>query len=60
MVRTQPRQADDAENTLSGVLEVHYLAEETTELNQGVLEAELDTVVNISDTDKGYIFKLIN
>lgn len=56
MTRTQPRIANDAENTISGTLEVHYIAEETTELKEGNLEALLTTVVKIESTEKGYKF----
>ncbi|MBP1638974.1 MAG: hypothetical protein H6Q17_557 [Bacteroidetes bacterium] len=60
MVRTQPRQTDSAENILSGVIEVHYIAEETTELQTGKVEALLDTVVKIAETEKGYKFQIVN
>lgn len=60
IVRTQPRIANDALNTISGTIEAHYYAEETTELQTGVVEQLLDTVVKLSDTDKGYKFEIIN
>lgn len=56
MTRTQPRIATDSLNTISGTLEVHYIAEETTELQEGYLEALLSTVVKIENTEKGYKF----
>jgi hypothetical protein len=60
MTRTAPRIANDSLNTLSGTLEVHYLAEETTELGEGTLENLLDTVVKLSTTEKGYKYEIIN
>jgi hypothetical protein len=56
ITRTQPRIANDSLNTISGTLEVHYVAEETTELQEGYLEALLSTVVKIENTEKGYKF----
>jgi len=60
ITRTQPRIANDALNTISGTIEVHYLAEEVTELETGTPEAYLDTVVKLSDTDKGYKYVIEN
>jgi hypothetical protein len=60
ITRTQPRIANDALNTVSGMIEVHYLAEEETELETGTLEAYLGTVVKLSDTDKGYKYVIEN
>jgi hypothetical protein len=60
ITRTQPRMANDALNTISGVIEVHYLAEEVTELETGTPVAYLDTVVKLSDTDKGYKYVIEN
>jgi hypothetical protein len=54
--RTRPRIAADAENIISGVIEIHYEAEETTELTTGVVERLLTTVVKLSNTEKGYQF----
>ena len=56
MTRTQPRIANDLLNTISGTLEVHYIAEETTELQEGNLETLLSTIVKIENTEKGYKF----
>ena len=56
MTRTQPRIQNDSLNTISGTLEVHYIAEETTELKEGFVEALLTTVVKIDNTEKGYKF----
>jgi hypothetical protein len=60
ITRTQPRIAGDANNTISGVIEAHYFAEETTELETGTLEMFLSTVVKLFDTDKGYQFVISN
>lgn len=54
ITRTQPRLATDAVNTISGALELHYNAIESTELGTGIPIGELETVVKISETDKGY------
>jgi hypothetical protein len=59
ITRTQPRIAD-ALNTISGTIEVHYLAEEVTEVETGTLEACLETTVKLSDTDKGYKYVIEN
>jgi hypothetical protein len=58
--RTQPRIAGDAANTISGVIEAHYYAEETTELQTGTVETFLSTVVKLYDTNKGYKFEISN
>lgn len=60
ITRTQPRISTDAENTISGTLEARYIAEETTELDGGTLEALLTTVVKINNTEKGYKFQIQN
>lgn len=60
ITRTQPRVQNDAENTISGIIEAHYFSEEITELETGTLETELITVVKISDTEKGYKFIIEN
>lgn len=56
IVRTQPRISNDAENTISGTLEVHYVAEETTETENGTLGTLFNTVVKLVNTEKGYKF----
>lgn len=56
IARTQPRIQNDNENTASGVVEVHYFASETTELETGTLAGYLDTTVKLVDTEKGYKF----
>ena len=58
MVRTQPRITKDAENVASGLLEIHYISSEITQLGEGVLETNLSTVVKISDTEKGYKYEI--
>lgn len=60
IARTNPRIANDAENTISGIVEAHYFCEEVTETELGTLETTLSTTVKLSDTDKGYKFELIN
>jgi hypothetical protein len=60
ITRTQPRIASDALNTISGTIEAHYLAEEVTELETGTLEGYLNTVVKLSDTEKGYKYVIEN
>jgi len=59
IARTQPRISNDAENTISGTLEVHYVAEETTETEQGTLGILFNTVVKLENTEKGYKFTII-
>jgi len=56
LTRTQPRIANDALNTISGVVEIHYFAEETTETQNGTLEMTLSTVVHLGETTNGYQF----
>ncbi len=60
ITRTQPRIVNDALNTISGAIEVHYRAEEDTELQAGTVEALLSTVVKLSDTEKGYKYVIEN
>jgi hypothetical protein len=60
IVRTQPREGMDAENIISGIVEVHYTAEETTELATGVIAGTLETIVKLHETDKGYKFIIEN
>ena len=54
--RTQPRIALDVNNTISGIVQVHYYSEETTEVQTGVVEQLLSTVVKLENTEKGYKF----
>lgn len=54
--RTQPRIALDVNNTISGIVEIHYFSEETTEIQTGVVEQLLSTVVKLENTEKGYKF----
>lgn len=54
--RTQPRIALDVNNTISGIVQVHYYSEETTEVQTGVVEQLLSTVVKLENTQKGYKF----
>jgi hypothetical protein len=56
ITRTQPRIVTDAYNSISGALDMHYFAEETTELEEFEVEALLTTVVKLENTEKGYQF----
>lgn len=56
ITRTQPRIADDAMNTISGAVEIHYNAEENTETQNGIVGTLFSTVVKIEETEKGYKF----
>lgn len=60
IARTQPRISNDALNTISGTVEVHYMAEEVTELETGTVEGYLETVVKLSNTEKGYKYVIEN
>lgn len=60
IVRTQPREGMDSENIATGIVEVHYTAEETVELKFGETVGTLETNVKISDTEKGYQFIIEN
>jgi hypothetical protein len=55
-IRTQPRIALDVNNTISGIVQVHYYSEETTEVQTGVVEQLLSTVIKLENTQKGYKF----
>lgn len=59
ITRTQPRISSDAENTISGIVEAHYIVEESTETEPGVVVAASSTVVKLSETDRGYKYELI-
>lgn len=59
ITRTQPRVTNDAENTIAGIVEVHYFGEEATETETGALEKNLTTSVKLADTEKGYKYELI-
>lgn len=59
ITRTQPRISNDAENTISGIVEAHYIGEESTETEPGIVVAESSTAVKLSETDKGYKYELI-
>ena len=59
ITRTQPRIVTDAYNSISGTLDMHYFAEETTELKEFEVEALLTTVVKLENTEKGYQFIIL-
>lgn len=60
IVRTQPREGMDSENIVTGIVEVHYTAEETVELRDGETAGTLETSVKIINTEKGYQFIIEN
>lgn len=56
ITRTQPRERLEAENVVTGVVDLRIFAEETTELITGIMEGTLSTFVKLHETEKGFVY----